>query len=163
MIPQSGYLQMVTVIIIPLPLSLFSFTSESYYYMIIPMNGVKKTTEEWLKQADYDLETAEAMLLARKYIYAIFMCHLAVEKTLKALWTKKYSETPGKTHDLIFLSSGLELNLTTKFNDFLEELNGLSVPTRYPDELGKVLKQFSLAKTKTVYKSTKELLSWLKN
>jgi len=101
---------MVTVIIIPLPLSLFSFTSESYYYMIIPMNGVKKTTE-----------------------------------------------------DLIFLSSGLELNLTTKFNDFLEELNGLSVPTRYPDELGKVLKQFSLAKTKTVYKSTKELLSWLKN
>jgi HEPN domain-containing protein len=130
--------------------------------MIIGMNGVKKTTEEWLKQADYDLKTAKAMLLARKYIYTIFMCHLAVEKTLKAFWTKKYSESPGKTHDLIFLSSGLELNLTTKLSDFLEELNGLSVPTRYPDELDKVLKQFSLAKTETIYKSTKELLSWLK-
>lgn len=130
--------------------------------MMIGMDGVKKTTEEWLKQADYDLKTAEAMLLARKYIYTIFMCHLAVEKTLKALWTKKYSETPGKTHDLIFLSSNLDLNLTTKFNDFLEELDGLSVPTRYPDELDKVLKQFSLAKTEKIYKSTKELLSWLK-
>ena len=69
---------------------------------MIAMDNVMKTAGEWLKQADYDLETAKAMLDARKFIYAVFLCHLAVEKTLKAFWTIKYSQPPGKTHDLIY-------------------------------------------------------------
>ena len=38
---------------------------------------------EWMRQADYALETAEAMLAANRNIYAVFMCHLAIEKALK--------------------------------------------------------------------------------
>ena len=56
-----------------------------------------KTPEEWLKQADYDYETAEAMFKTGRYIYAIFMCHLAIEKTLKGLYMKKLWWRAAKT------------------------------------------------------------------
>ncbi len=35
---------------------------------------------KWIIQAEYDLGTAEDMFKAGRYIYTIFMCHLAVEK-----------------------------------------------------------------------------------
>jgi len=49
---------------------------------------VFKTSKEWLKQSDYDFETAKAMFKAGRYIYAVFMCHLSVEKALKALYVQ---------------------------------------------------------------------------
>jgi HEPN domain-containing protein len=36
--------------------------------------------QEWLKQADYDMETADIMFANGRYFYAVFMCHLAIEK-----------------------------------------------------------------------------------
>ena len=30
---------------------------------------------EWFRQAEYDMKTAEAMFKARRYIYVVFMCH----------------------------------------------------------------------------------------
>lgn len=42
--------------------------------------------KEWLRQADYDMETAEAMFESGRYIYAVFMCHLSLEKALKGLY-----------------------------------------------------------------------------
>jgi len=44
---------------------------------------MSKSPQEWLKQADYDMETAEIMFDNKRHIYAVFMCHLAIEKILK--------------------------------------------------------------------------------
>jgi len=41
---------------------------------------MKFATKNWIDTANYDLKTAEAMLKSRRYIYVVFMCHLAVEK-----------------------------------------------------------------------------------
>lgn len=49
------------------------------------LNKNLKSPEEWIFQAEYDIETAEAMLNAKRYIYAIFMAHLSLEKALKAI------------------------------------------------------------------------------
>ena len=38
----------------------------------------------WLDMAGYDLDTAKAMLSTGRYLYVGFMCHQAVEKSLKA-------------------------------------------------------------------------------
>jgi HEPN domain-containing protein len=43
-----------------------------------------RRTEEWLRQADYDIDAAEYMYQGGRYVYAVFMCHLAIEKALKA-------------------------------------------------------------------------------
>ncbi|RMG95388.1 MAG: HEPN domain-containing protein [Chloroflexi bacterium] len=41
-------------------------------------------TANWVASSLYDLETAEQMLITKRYLYVIFMCHLALEKMLKA-------------------------------------------------------------------------------
>jgi HEPN domain-containing protein len=39
-------------------------------------------TEEWLRQADYDMEAAEYMVAGGRYVCAVFLCHLSIEKAL---------------------------------------------------------------------------------
>lgn len=41
-----------------------------------------KNPHEWLKQADYDMKTAEIMFDNKIYIYAVFMCHGALCRLL---------------------------------------------------------------------------------
>ena len=49
---------------------------------------MSKDPQEWQRQADYDMDTAEYMYAGGRYVYAVFMCHLAVEKTLKGIYQK---------------------------------------------------------------------------
>ena len=35
---------------------------------------------EWIKQSDYDMDTAKYMFNGGRYAYIVFICHLAVEK-----------------------------------------------------------------------------------
>jgi HEPN domain-containing protein len=44
-----------------------------------------KSSKEWLLQSDYDITTAEAMYESGRYFYAVFMCHLSLEKCLKGM------------------------------------------------------------------------------
>jgi len=120
-----------------------------------------KPPEEWFKQADYDLETADAMFRTGRYIYTVFMSHLSIEKALKGLYAKKVEKDPPKTHDLNFLTRKINLRLSEEHQIFLDNLNDLSVPTRYPDQIENLLKQFKKEKVKEVLKFTKELLGWL--
>ena len=64
---------------------------------------------EWLKQADYDMDTVDFMCKGGRYFYAVFMCHMAIEKALKGLYQKNLQETPPKTHNLIYLLNKIGL------------------------------------------------------
>lgn len=44
-----------------------------------------KASEEWLKQADYDIKTAKIMFDNKRHFYAVFMCHLSIELGMKRL------------------------------------------------------------------------------
>ena len=57
---------------------------------------MKRSAIEWLKQAEYDLETAEYLFSGGRYLYSVFMCHLAIEKALKGLYEKYYWGFPTK-------------------------------------------------------------------
>ena len=37
-------------------------------------------SRQWAEQAQYDLDTADAMLKAGRYLYVLFCCHQAVER-----------------------------------------------------------------------------------
>ncbi|MBI4330128.1 MAG: HEPN domain-containing protein [Chloroflexi bacterium] len=121
-----------------------------------------KPPEEWFKQAEYDLKTAEAMLKARRYINAVFMCHLAIEKALKGLYAKKFQKDPPKIHNLNYFAEAIGIELSEDLRDFMDNLNTVSVPARYPDELKRLLKEYTPEPTKNVLKRTKELLRCLK-
>jgi len=126
------------------------------------MTRNSKTLKEWMKQAGYDMKTAEAMFSSKRYIYAVFLCHLAIEKALKGLYARNIEGAPPKTHNLIYLLEKIKIEIPDRLYDFIFTLNGLSVPTRYPDDLQKLLRDYTRAKTGKVLDQSKEVLKWLK-
>lgn len=54
----------------------------------------------WVEMSDYDMDTADAMLVTGRYLYVGFMCHQVIEKILKAYWTAHLLEPPLKIHSL---------------------------------------------------------------
>ena len=56
--------------------------------------SIRKDTQNWIVLAEYDLETARHMLSTGRYLYVIFMCHLSLEKMLKAHVTEVTQTIP---------------------------------------------------------------------
>ena len=123
---------------------------------------MSKNPQEWLKQADYDMKTAEVMFDNKRYFYAVFMCHLSIEKALKGLYLERLKEIPPKTHNLVYLVEKIKLLLPENLYDSVFALNRVSVPTRYPDDIQRMLKDYNEERTKKVIESGKEVLQWLK-
>jgi HEPN domain-containing protein len=117
---------------------------------------------EWFFQSDYDLETAGYMFQSKRNIYCIFMCHLSIEKALKGLIVKGKGEYPPKTHNLIYLADKIGIKFSDKYLEFIFTLNKVSVPTRYPDNLRKLISDFSDLRTKEILNTSKEIQEWIK-
>ena len=68
----------------------------------------------WIEMSDYDLETADAMLVTGRYLYVGFMCHQTIEKILKAYWSNCLEEIPLKIHSLSRLAekTGIDQELS---------------------------------------------------
>jgi HEPN domain-containing protein len=49
------------------------------------MVQLEENVQYWLEIAEYDLETARAMLQTGRYLYIGFMGHQVIEKALKAV------------------------------------------------------------------------------
>ena len=121
-----------------------------------------KNPQKWLKQADYDIKTAEIMFDNKRYFYAVFMCHLSIEKALKGIYLDRLKEIPPKTHNLVYLVEKIKLLLPENLYDSVFALNRVSVPTRYPDDIQRMLKDYNEELTKKVIEGGKEALQWLK-
>lgn len=121
-----------------------------------------KTAAEWFNQADYDLETANAMFKTGRYIYTVFMCHLGIEKALKGLYIQKFNQTPPKIHNLLYFIEKIKLKPSAEIYDFIFSLNRVSIPTRYPDDLERMLNDYNQKSTKTLLRRSKEVLKWLR-
>lgn len=118
--------------------------------------------KEWLKQADYDMDTADAMHGGGRYFYAVFMCHLSIEKALKGLYYKVLNEVPPKTHNLIYLLNKIGKKPELELEKFIIKLNTASVATRYPDDLAKIQAAYTEEVTKDMITKSKDLLKWVK-
>ncbi|MBI2472146.1 MAG: HEPN domain-containing protein [Planctomycetes bacterium] len=121
-----------------------------------------KNPQEWLKQADDDMKTAEIMFDNKRYFYAVFMCHLSIEKALKGLYLERLKEIPPKTHNLVYLLNKMGVKPSEPTGKFLVKLNEASIVTRYPEELGKLQKDFTQSIVKDILLRGKEALEWIK-
>ena len=122
---------------------------------------MKKRAKNWLDSAQYDLKTAEHMFKTGRYIYTVFMCHLALEKVLKAK-IQVAGSTPPKTHDLEYLTGLAKLSPNEDMESFIAQITNLSVVTRYPGDFQKILKNFSKKRTELILVKTKEVFQWIK-
>ena len=123
---------------------------------------MRPDTQNWIASAEYDLETARHMLATRRFIYVVFMCHLAVEKMLKAHVAEVTRTIPTKTHDLIYLVKKADLALPEPYLDFVSRINAASVPTRYPEDLERAIRNYSEMLVREYLRQTEEVLQWLK-
>jgi HEPN domain-containing protein len=121
-----------------------------------------KAYKEWILQSDYDYETAEAMFSATRYVYAVFMCHLCIEKIVKSQYVKRYNKVAPRSHNLLWLAEEIKLEFPEHLYRFVFQLNDASLPTRYPQELMSSIKFYSKAITLEILNKTKELQEWIK-
>ena len=123
---------------------------------------MEQRTEEWLIQSDYDMETAEYMHNGGRHIYAVFMCHLSIEKALKGLYYEKLRLIPPKSHNLIYLFNEIGIKPPVEHGKFIVKLNEASIPTRYPENLQKLQKLYNEAAVKDILIDGKEVVKWIK-
>ncbi len=118
--------------------------------------------DEWLKQADYDMDTADYMFQGGRYFYAAFMCHLSIEKALKGLYRKKLNLEPPRIHNLIYLVNKIGIKLPEPIGRFIVKLNEASVATRYPEEISTLQKDFTQVVVKEILAKGRETLEWIR-
>ncbi len=118
----------------------------------------------WIDLSDYDLETAEAMLKSKRYLYVVFMCHQTIEKAFKAYYTKVKSETAPYKHSLSYLASKGDFydSFTDDQKNFIDQLEPLNIEARYPSHKERLLKSLSDARCTDIIEKTKELQQWIK-
>ena len=117
--------------------------------------------KNWLDSAQYDLETAKYMLETGRYLYTVFLCHLAVEKALKAKVHEATGKTPPKTHDLIGLLKLSELAPPGKLLDFLGKLGSASVAARYPEDFSEAVRVYTEDVAEEYLKRSGEVMRWI--
>ncbi len=123
---------------------------------------MRPDTQNWIASAEYDLETAQRMFDTERYLYVIFCCHLALEKILKAHVSEVTQAFAPKTHDLIYLVKKAELVLPQLLLDFISKINSASIPTRYPEDLSRIMKNYSESVARNYLRQTMEGFEWLK-
>lgn len=89
--------------------------------------------QHWKKGARDALEAAQALHHLEKYALALFDCHLAVEKALKAAYIAKHDREAPPTHNLLLLTEELDQSWNQEQNDALSDLTDYAVAARYDD------------------------------
>lgn len=119
----------------------------------------------WIDLAVYDLRAAKAMLKARHRLYVGFLCHLAIEKTLKSHWVRVKKSTPPFTHDLSLLAqrTGILTEMDERSLILLDFLEPLHIEGRYPTEKTRLLRILRPQKCAWLMKETERLHKWIKN
>ena len=102
----------------------------------------------WADIADYDLETANAMLVTERYLYVGFMCHQTIEKLLKAYYVRTANCASPYIHNLSRLASlsGVYEKLDENQRDLLDILEPLNIEARYPKEKNMILESLTREK-----------------
>jgi len=86
--------------------------------------------QEWLRQADYDVDTAQAMFDAGRYFYLMSLL-------------KRIGAVPPES-----------------IGKFTVRLNEASVVTRYPESLDAVQRDFTAQTVPQILAATRETLAW---
>ena len=118
--------------------------------------------KNWLDMVDYDINTAWQMFKTGRFVYVVFMCHLAIEKALKALVCEETNKVPPKTHDLIYLVNLGKIELPSALLDFIGIINNAGIVTRYPEDLSELISSYPKAVTKKYLKMSTEVIECIK-
>lgn len=118
----------------------------------------------WIESAEHDFATSETLFESGKYDWALYMGHLVLEKTIKALFVKNNdNKIPPKVHNLVLLSelANFKINDETKF--FLDRVNDFNLEVRYPEYKNEFYKLCTKEFAEENLTKIKETYNWIKS
>jgi HEPN domain-containing protein len=119
----------------------------------------------WLDIAQYDLDTADAMLNSGRWLYVVFMCQQAVEKLVKGLYVLYVDDDVPKTHNIRALIEKFENllpeDVTVERYELFEDLTVHYLNGRYADYKQKLSECLNEQSAKEFLKKTREAFTWL--
>lgn len=122
-----------------------------------------RIVEKWIERAEYDLETAGAMLNAGRYLYVAYICQQSIEKILKARIANINLENL-PIHNLNRLAeiAGIHDELSTWQMDFLAELTPYCIEARYGDYKESLNEIINKEKAYELFKNTESVYRWIR-
>lgn len=95
------------------------------------INNSDKIVLNWLESADKNQKTMHNLMKSQDYSWALFIGHLVIEKTLKAVYVQKYQKHAIFSHDLLRLAKKAELELSEEFEEWLDVITTFNLNARY--------------------------------
>jgi HEPN domain-containing protein len=107
------------------------------------------------------MAVADSLYESGKYPYALFLGHLALEKTLKAMVVKTTGKHAPYTHSLTLLASEASIKIPQKTMKKLAGFMEFHFEARYPDEQKKFYQRCTKAFAKEKLLEIREIFIWL--
>lgn len=92
----------------------------------------------------------------------LFLCAVWRPRGIKGLYYERHREFPPKSHNLIFLLNGIGIKPPEDMGRFIVRLSEASIPTRYPENLSKVQKDFKESIVKGILDKGRVVIAWIK-
>ena len=128
------------------------------------MNSTNKF-EYWRDIAQYDLDTAQAMFAAGRWLYVVFMCQQAIEKLCKGLYLLFIDDDIPRIHDINSLITKFADKLTEPIDDdkrlLFAKLSAFYLNNRYPEYKEHLSTSLSKEEAQDVLNKSKEVFKWL--
>lgn len=126
-------------------------------------NEDHKLIKYWKDLSDYDITTAKFMFETKRYPYCLFMCHLSVEKILKAILVKRTKEQAPYSHNLVDLAQRTKIEFSDNDKNLLADLTEFNLEARYPEWQKQFYKKSTRSYTLEYLNQSVKLQKWLKN
>jgi len=127
------------------------------------MKLIREEQKKWIshfqKEAKEAYETAKDLFESKRYHYdALFFCHLALEKAIKAYFLKKEGKFAPPVHDLIFILKKAKALPDKEILEKLAEANMFNIRARYDDYKREFYKKATKEYAQRWLKETKKIL-----
>ena len=113
----------------------------------------------WEKSSENDFSVAQDLFKSKKYSYALFFCHLALEKLLKSFIVKHTKKSAPLEHNLVRLAKVAGFVLSDEQKDLLAEITTFNIQARYDTYKTSLYKKASPAFTQEHLTKTKHIQS----
>ena len=119
--------------------------------------------KKWIEQVDEDILAAEALYNSGRWLYVGFLCHQAIEKTIKAYWLAMCDDEPLYLHNHFRLleGCGLKEQLNEEQRRFIEIMSPMYIAARYPEYKNQVARVLNEKGCKYLINETKKLIGWI--
>lgn len=120
-----------------------------------------QTIKFWLASAQRNWQLANDLYQLQHYDFCLFICHLTLEKLLKAYFIKVNKTDPPYTHNLNKLAKLSFLSPSLNQIKDLAEITTFNVEARYEEVKGDLYKKATSQFTQKYLEKTKKLSLWL--